>query len=114
MITPDSIDLLAFLESEPVERRSEDGYFCYRARDQRGVDAFFSFHAVEQSIQIRLQLDGKDLATYCEELTSEISIKSDETGDYLQCLFALGNAARSQATFRISPEIQVHWHTLEI
>lgn len=48
---PDELDLLAFFESEPVDSMPEEGYYCYKLVDDRGMSLYFSFHAIEGSIE---------------------------------------------------------------
>ena len=112
MIIPDELDLLVFFEGEPIESIPKDGYFCYKYSDDRGIELFFSFHEIEESIQARLMQSNCELAVISGECADRITIEKDGSGEYLACVFKL-DQAESKAEIRLYPSINVRWYTLK-
>lgn len=110
---PDELDFLMFFETDPIECIPEDGYFCYKLVDNRGVELFFSFHIIQASIQIRLMLSGCELAVFSGECAEKITVEKDKTGEYLTCIFKL-DGAESKAVIFVHPKIKVNWYILEM
>lgn len=111
LVVPDELDLLAFFECEPIHRTPEEGYYCYKVTDSHGIELYFSFHAVEGSVQVRLMLSDRELVVVSEECAEKIKIENDKFGEYLECTFNLGNS-ESKAIVQVRPEIKVRWFTL--
>lgn len=109
---PDELELLEFFESEPFESEAQDGYFCYKAKDTKGIELYFSFNQLERSIQIRLMLLDQEFLVFSEECAEEIKLIKDKAEEYLSCIFSF-NGAISEAKIRISPEIKINWYLLD-
>ncbi len=112
LTVPDKLDLLAFFESEPTECIPEDGYYCYKLVDDRGIELYFSFHEIEGSIQARIMKSDCEIAVISEEYAEKIIIKNDRLGEYLVCIFKLGQA-KSKAEIHVRPSIKIRWHTIQ-
>ena len=110
---PDELDLLAFFESDPVDSIPEEGYYCYKLVDDRDMSLYFSFHAIEGSIQARLMQSDYELAVISEESADKITIEKNKSGEYLACIFK-SRQHESKAEIHIRPSIRILWYTLEV
>ncbi|NKC16810.1 MAG: hypothetical protein GKR94_32840 [Gammaproteobacteria bacterium] len=110
---PDELEFLDFFGSEPVESAPEDGYFCYKAVNERGgIELFFSFHEIEGSIQSRLVLNNEELMVVSGECVEEIRMQRDASGEYLSCLFNV-TGVESKASVYIRPRLKIKWHMIQ-
>ena len=91
----------------------EEGYYCYKLVDDRGMSLYFSFHAIEGSIQARLMQSDYELAVISAEYADKITIKKNKSGEYLTCIFK-SRQHESKAEIHIRPSIRILWYTLEI
>lgn len=109
---PDELEFLEVFESEPIESDPDDGYYCYRAANEEGIELLFSFHEIEGSIQSRLMFNGEELAVVSGECAEEIKVRRDASGEYLSCLFNI-SGVESKASIYIRPTLKVMWHTIQ-
>ena len=107
MIVPDEREFLECFNSEPIERSPEDGFWCYRFDDSRGVRLFFSFDTHMDSVRTALGFGGDDVASvYCEGCRS-INIEDD----WITCQF-VQPGVETTLTVRLNGDISVDWHSL--
>ncbi len=106
-VIPTELALLEFFESEPVEARPQDGYWCYEVSDKLGVYVRLSFNILEKSVQCSLSLKGNNLETVVHEGAEELRIVDDA----IHGRFCLGNT--SYLELRLRPFICVQWSSLQ-
>jgi hypothetical protein len=104
---PDEIDLIGFFGAEPVQRVTEDGFWCYEARDQRGIKLRFSFNLFERSVQTELSLGEVAVDTVSHELAGRLQLHGAE----LHATFDSSDA-KTTLMLRLTPSISVKWSTL--
>lgn len=106
-LIPDEAEFLDFFGAEPLECDQEEMYWCYVARDTRGLSLRLSFNILEKSLQTQIFLAETSVITVSHEGATKLSINGGE----LRCDFEY-RGARSNLTLRLTPEIQVNWSSL--
>jgi len=104
---PDEADLIGFFGAEPIQRVIEDGFWCYQARDQRGIRLRFSFNLFERSVQTELSVGEVVIDTVSHELANRLQLHGAE----LRAIFDSSDAKTTLAV-RLAPSISVKWSTL--
>ena len=109
---PDKLDLVVFFEAEPIESEPQDGLYFYKYVDSNEMELYFSYHAIQKSIQIRLCYRGNDVMLVSGELATSMKVEEDRLGERITCLLE-SNQTRTEAIVRLKPAINVKWSTLE-
>lgn len=105
---PDEVDLIGFFGAEPVQRVTEDGFWCYQVRDQRGIKLRFSFNLFERSVQTELSAGDVVIDTVSHELANRLQLHGAE----LHATFDSNNA-KTTLVVKPAPSIVVRWSTLQ-
>jgi hypothetical protein len=106
-VVPDEIEMLEFFGGEAIEREIDDGYWCYAARDGRGLELRFSFNLYERSVQTELRFMGDAITT----VSHEGAVRMHRDGSVLRCDFRTTGTKASLA-IELAEPLRVQWATL--
>jgi hypothetical protein len=87
---PVEAELIEFFRGDPVERQSDDGYWCYETRKLDGAVLRLSFNVLEGSVQAQVSTaTGQPVATAGCESARLLTIY----GPQLRCEFGCGDCS---------------------
>ncbi len=109
---PNDEDFLSFFESEPIESKTNDGFFCFKYSDENDMCLWFSYDIFQSSIQVKLSLKEQEFITVVQENAKKIQIGKDNKGEYLECIFDSEKNIKTKAIIRVSPNIIIDWFNL--
>ncbi|MCB9751775.1 MAG: hypothetical protein H6713_17510 [Myxococcales bacterium] len=112
MNVPDTLDLLAFFEADPVD--SDDEFFYeYLHIDPTGVTLRFTFDIGERSVQTELRLGERVVDRVCSEGAVRIGIESLDERETLRVLFE-HVGVKTTLDLVLKPQIEISWSTLRV
>ena len=71
-------EFVHFFDGQPSESKPDDGYWCYKIVDRRGVTLRFSYDIFERSVQTQIYIGNDLVETVSREAAREIRIEDDK------------------------------------
>ena len=72
------VENFILMGADVIDYQPNDGYWCYKFKDDRGVELFFSFDIFEGSVQVLIQLHNHTISIISHEDVVGIFLKGDK------------------------------------
>lgn len=109
----DQLTLLELFWSEPIKADSEDGYWCYEAKDLTGTIFLFGIDTIHESVQIDLKNSDHSILTFTFELVDSLEIIDLEQGIFTFIVASNISEIQTKIQINLRPNIKINGYTLK-
>jgi hypothetical protein len=108
----DELTLLELFWSEPTIANSDDGYWCYEVKDEKGNILRFGMNAIEESVQIDLKNSDFAQVSLSFELVDTLEIINFDAGKFGFTVAPEVSQAKTRIEIELRPFIKINGYTL--